>query len=393
MRDFQNVLFFNWNGNGGATEVAKDLKQSLEERGIQADAVYNNPYGAVTYEQNGRTFQFGNWQRFMNDTEHVNLKKYDVLHFNSCTMSPHEFRMTKSLTNASIVYLMHSLISHELLGEMKPKLDLMPDNERQRFLQGYKRYSENQLALMDLADRIICPSKSYVDLSKFYHPEISIAHKSDVIPNGSNFYKFNSDPKVAGLGEIKKRNFNRQYPDGKIAMFAGRLVRDKGVLDLTEAFREVKDGHENSSLLFVGEGEAKKEILNCASANNLQGSVYFSKWVPKRELAAFYKASDVLVLPTYKESFGLVALEAMMMGTPVVVSDIEGPHEFFVDPMLAYGIEPHRPDQIAKNVNWIMDNPERAKKNAETVKKVATEKYSLDRIADRVIEVYNKVRK
>jgi len=104
--------------------------------------------------------------------------------------------------------------------------------------------------------------------------------------------------------------------------YAGRLVRQKGVLDLLEAVA----GLPQAQLLLVGRGALEVSLRQRAEQDDLRGRVQFAGWVPSADLPSLYRRLDVLVLPSrtrpnWKEQFGRVLIEAMACGIPVVGSD------------------------------------------------------------------------
>jgi glycosyltransferase involved in cell wall biosynthesis len=109
-------------------------------------------------------------------------------------------------------------------------------------------------------------------------------------------------------------------------------------------------------------------------------------------MAAYYGASDVVVLPSYHESFGLTALEGMMMGAPTIVSDVEGPRQLFVDPLLAYGVRPGSIEDITERVDFVLSNQGEARKNAEAVRRAVIDRYSIDRMVDNTMDLYQQER-
>ncbi len=104
----------------------------------------------------------------------------------------------------------------------------------------------------------------------------------------------------------------------------GRLVRAKGVLDLLEAYANLDTEIRAAvGLVFVGDGGAKRELAERASLIR-PGTVKFSGFVQKDQLAEFYALADALVFPTHSDPWGLVVNEAMACGLPVVASNVAG---------------------------------------------------------------------
>jgi glycosyltransferase involved in cell wall biosynthesis len=107
-------------------------------------------------------------------------------------------------------------------------------------------------------------------------------------------------------------------------LFAGRLVREKGVFDLLSAYAKLNAGlREQVGLVFAGDGESRTQLEEQATAIS-PGVIRFGGFAHREVLAAYYALAEALVLPTYSDPWGLVVNEAMACGLPVILSEVAG---------------------------------------------------------------------
>jgi len=107
-----------------------------------------------------------------------------------------------------------------------------------------------------------------------------------------------------------------------VVMYAGRLIEDKGVQDLIEAVKNLKDENINIKALIVGDGTFKSDLKR--KSEDIKSDIIFTGHIKPEELYKYYYASDIFILPTYSDLWGLVVNEAMACGLPVIVTDAAG---------------------------------------------------------------------
>lgn len=150
--------------------------------------------------------------------------------------------------------------------------------------------------------------------------------------------------------------------EATVVVITGRLVREKGYLELLEAARALAPRHPGLHVLLVGDtvasehDDAKKEILRAAEAAELRGRVHFAGL--RRDIPELLHASDVFCLPTYREGMPVSILEAMMMGLPVVATRIRGCREEVVDGETGFLVAPRRADQVAGALDYLVGSAE-----------------------------------
>jgi glycosyltransferase involved in cell wall biosynthesis/putative flippase GtrA len=171
--------------------------------------------------------------------------------------------------------------------------------------------------------------------------------------------------------------------DKKFIGFCGRLVEEKGLFVLLEAYKIIKEKREDIELLVGGDyegvagGSVHKEMIELIKMRNIRGVRFLGK-IDELNMARFYTYIDVLALPSINtmESFGMVQIEAMRCGTPVVASDLPGVRTIVKATGMGVISRICDAEDLAKCLLEVIDNPEKYVKPPETIERV----YSIDKI-------------
>ncbi len=230
------------------------------------------------------------------------------------------------------------------------------------------------------SDKIITTTDTYGATSRTVWQE-----DSRVIPNAVDADTFN--PENDG-SRIRKKHGIKE--DENMVLYVGRVVPHKGIQYLIRSATYMDD---NVKYVIVGTGEYKEYLMQLVRSNDLEDRVIFAGRVPMKELPEYYAATDVFVLPSISrlEAFGIVALEALASGVPVVVSDIPGVRDVIVEGRHGLLAEPMKPIDIAGKIRTILENPDMAKKMGELGRKVVEEKYTWDKVAEQIEGVYEDI--
>lgn len=137
------------------------------------------------------------------------------------------------------------------------------------------------------------------------------------IHNGVDLSRFRPQPR----DEVRSRIGVDAGDD--VFLYVGNLKREKGVMDLLEAFRLSRDRH-RARLFYIGEGPARGALEHAIRDAGLQGRVTLVGAIPHEKLADWMAAANALVLPSYAEGVPNVVLEAMACGTPAVATKVGG---------------------------------------------------------------------
>lgn len=197
---------------------------------------------------------------------------------------------------------------------------------------------------------IVSTEQEKQDLIRLYRTP---GHKIRVIPAGVDLAMFKPiDRNVArnDLGIDKK----------KVILYVGRIEPIKGLGNLLEAAALLED-QDDTVLLIVGgkpgDDSELERLKSQARDLGMGDKVVFTGAVPQSRLPTYYSAADVFVLPSYTESFGLAALEAMACGTPVVASRVGGLSTFIRNGETGYLIPWRCPEPFAQRLDMLLANP------------------------------------
>lgn len=295
------------------------------------------------------------------ETEKVLRKeKFDLLHFHglSPVLGWQIFEAGKKMGTTN-VYTAHSNFDRSGLAQNFPQVT-------ETYFDFIKKNFDGVIGVSRVAAKAL----------KDYHgPKVNI-------PNGVDLQRFRPD--ISPIGK---------YNDGKInLLFVGRLDERKGVLVLLKAFQKILQKRSNVRLLMIGEGplesEARRFIGKCKLSNvELLGKV------AEADLPHYYKTAHIFCAPSLGgESFGMVLLEAMACGTPVVGSRIEGYKEVLKGLGSQLLFKTNDVVDLARILTNLVESEELRQRYSrwglEEVKK-----YSWPKVAAKVSAFYERVRK
>lgn len=154
--------------------------------------------------------------------------------------------------------------------------------------------------------------------------------------------------------------------DGPIVFFVGRLVQEKGVHLLLEAMARLRYEFGNATLLIAGKGPMQEEWKALACQMGLSERVRFLGFVDDTRRNELFALADVAVFPSLYEPFGIVALEAMALGAPVLVADTGGLREIVRHGENGSMMYTGDPESLTNQLRWLLREPEARRQLAET---------------------------
>jgi len=203
-------------------------------------------------------------------------------------------------------------------------------------------------------DRFIVPGSSSFDYQRSLgSAESDIFIAPDAVDN--SFFAAHAGVAREHADEFRQR---LKLP-GRFILFVGRLVREKGVLDLLDAYARLDCGLRSAvGLVFAGDGVLRAELSRRAQQIS-PGAVCFPGFLQREDLAVLYALSEVFVLPTRSDPWGLVVNEAMACGLPVIVTNVAGcAADLVEDNWNGYIVPARDPDRLSFAINSVLGNPE-----------------------------------
>jgi glycosyltransferase involved in cell wall biosynthesis len=182
--------------------------------------------------------------------------------------------------------------------------------------------------------------------------------------------------------------FSPSSCEGNDVLFVGRLHQRKGVDRLLRAFKKVTESNGDARLRIAGKGEGESEYKKMARELGLGESVEFLGHVPDSELPALYSSASMFVMPSYYEGFGLVLLEAMASGLPVLAFDTGVAPEIIKNGKNGYIVDEH---DMHDRILEMLSNPKKRKAMGKAGRKVVEKNLTWKKTAEHMLGIYREI--
>ena len=272
--------------------------------------------------------------------------------------------------------------------------------KREQLGGGYDFSCWVEKTAIEMADAVIAVSASTkADVLRLFDVDPARVH---VIHNGIDLDEYREQRDAAVL---KRHGIDPAIP---YVLFVGRITRQKGIVHLVRALRHLDPGIQ--VVLCAGAPDTPEIAQEMKSAVDgaktvRAGIVWIEEMVPKDEIMALYSGAELFVCPSIYEPFGIINLEAMACGTPVVASSVGGIPEVVehgetgllvpVEQMTESPFEPIEAEKFARDladaINELMRDEPRRRKMAEAARRRVEEHFSWTAIARRVADLYRGV--
>jgi D-inositol-3-phosphate glycosyltransferase len=237
---------------------------------------------------------------------------------------------------------------------------------------------ETEKDLVQRCHHIIAPTER--EKEEFIRHYGAPSGKISVVPCGVNLEQFKAIDKAQA----------RQYlgfGNDKIILFVGRIDPLKGIDKLIKALPYLRN-IQGLRLLVIGGGEHSQheieQLRKLAYNLKIENSITFLDLVNHDQLPYFYSGADVSVVPSYYESFGLVALESLACGTPVVATDVGDFRDIIREGETGYVVRDNVPHLLADKIALLLSRPSTDKESAQFIRSTVS-KFSWSNIAEAII--------
>ncbi len=211
----------------------------------------------------------------------------------------------------------------------------------------------------------------------------SSPERISVVPCGVNLKLFQPIDK-----EIARKQLG--FGEDKIVLFVGRIEPLKGVAQLLRAMQYLQNGHQARLVVVGGDEHSQDEVKRLQKLSrdlSMESPVTFLGVVKHEELPKFYSAADVCVIPSYYESFGLVVLESLACGTPVVAADVADFKSIIRQGETGYVVAENTPLRLAEKISLILSKPNA---DIKSIRESVT-RFSWSNIAQTIIKQFGQI--
>ncbi|HCJ66688.1 MAG TPA: hypothetical protein DHV62_05005 [Elusimicrobia bacterium] len=236
--------------------------------------------------------------------------------------------------------------------------------------------------LKKYADCFIAPSKEIKEEMIQFGFSVK---KVFTIPNGVDIHKF--FPVTPERKSTIREKLELKYP--RIVTFVGRLTKQKGLDFLIRGWRKICTNTFEIHLLLIGDGEERNNIENLIAQLKIQNMVHLLG--NRHNIVDLLQASDIFILPSLAEGLSNALLEAMSCSLPVIATNIGGTAEIIENRTNGVLIELNSINQLYEGIIALTTNPELSSTLGRNARNTVKENYSIEKITQSYISLYEKV--
>jgi len=218
--------------------------------------------------------------------------------------------------------------------------------------------------------------------------------KEQVLQQLISNYKTKIEIVYPGIDRSRKLSTERNYKQKKKWNFicVGSIIERKGYHILIEALAQLKDISFTCHIVGIIENKTYyQNLIKTINKRNLNESIMFTGFIPEGDLHALYRTSDIFILPSLHEGYGIVLGDALCQGLPIIATDVGGVSEIIVDNHTGLIITPGKADELADALRKIVGNSRLAEALSRNALDQCECVYTWDTMKDRVKRLFREL--
>jgi len=362
------------------------LIQSLMANGYEVDISCTKGKESALLEREGYNFKYVRIGRKFNPFS--NLKSisglyrvmkqggYDIVHVHTPSAAVLARIAAKLARVPIVIYTAHGFYFHENM----PRIEYIFFTNLEKILG---RYFTDYIFVQSKEDYKIAKKLRIIDVDKLIW-----------INNGVNLERFNLQR--VKIDTVSFRQILGTPSNGIIVTYIGRFVKEKGILDLLEAFLIVSKHHSDIYLLLVGDAssderdiEIKQKIRVFLNLEDVNSKIVLTGY--REDIPEILKVTNIFVLPSYREGLPRSIIEAMAMSIPVVATNIRGCREEVIDGETGILVPPGDVGALASAILKLYRNPDLREKMGSNGRKKAEELYDERKVIEKELLIIDKL--
>jgi len=188
-------------------------------------------------------------------------------------------------------------------------------------------------------------------------------------------------------------NLSAKYKNYHLLLSVSRLISTKGIDLNLHALKKIIAKYDNLLYLIIGDGPARQELECLANDLGLKGHVKFIGQQPHNRVMEYMSICKIFTMPSWQETFGLVYVEAMAHGKPIIGCKGQGVDGIVTDGNTGLLVKPKDVDSLVKAMDYLLSNPDEARAIGKRARKLVLENYTWEKSAEKLVEVYRDILK
>jgi len=211
--------------------------------------------------------------------------------------------------------------------------------------------------------------------------------------------RFKIVPDIVGYGINSEdvfygdSNLSAKYKNYRVLLSVSRLIPTKGIDLNLHALKRIVAKYDNLLYLIIGDGPARQELECLVNDLSLKGHVKFIGQQPSNRVMEYMSICEIFTMPSWQETFGLVYIEAMAHGKPIIGCQGQGVDGIVTDGNTGLLVKPKDVDSLVKALDFLLSHPSEAQDIGKRARDLVLKNYTWERSAEKLVEVYRDILK